>query len=255
MTKPRAHQNAQPQPRRLDAAWLVTIAVGIVLAGVVATLVARNQAAGPAPKRAPAAKSDRTASPALIRAADAVGFQPTTEPGVGLIEDKPASAANAPLSTHLLTRGAAAPDFTLKTPQGQPVSLSDYRGKAVLLELFATWCPHCQAEAPHLRALDQLLGSSRYAFVSVNADSEDAASVFAFHRYFGLQYPALVDRSGSPLGSFSSPGGLGNVAAEYGLQAYPTFYVIDPTGRVYWAGDGEQPDAFLRDQLEAAAGG
>ena len=50
----------------------------------------------------------------------------------------------------MLPVGAAAPDFLLSTATGQKVRLSDYKGKTVLLEFFATWCPHCQAEAQHL---------------------------------------------------------------------------------------------------------
>ena len=44
------------------------------------------------------------------------------------------------------------------------------------------------------------------------------------------------------------------MTTSYGLQAYPTFYVIDPRGRVFWATDGEQPDALLREKLQAAVG-
>lgn len=237
-----------------DPVWIATAVVGFVLAAVVGTLVARQQS-GPPPASAPPASGDLHASPKLIAAADALHFTPVSEPGTGLVESKPASAVVAPYSTHLLKPGTVAPGFTLKTPQRQTVSLSDYRGKAVLLELFATWCPHCQAEAPHLRRLALALGTGHYGFVSVDADSEDPASVFAYHRYFGLPFPALLDRSGTPQGSYTQSGGLGRVATEYGVGAYPTLYVIDPRGRVVWASDGEQPDAFLRKTLVAAAGG
>jgi thiol-disulfide isomerase/thioredoxin len=132
------------------------------------------------------------------------------------------------------------------------VSLSDFRGKAVLLEFFATWCPHCQAEAPHLKAMAQSLDKTRFAFVSVNGDSEDAASIYAYHRYFGLPFPALLD-PGSPAGSFHQPGGVGPVSQAYHMQTFPTFYVIDPHGRIFWATDGEQPDALIRAKLQAAA--
>ena len=128
------------------------------------------------------------------------------------------------------------------------VSLSDFRGKPVLLELFATWCPHCQAEAPHLAKLATELQPKGVAFVSINADSENAASVYAFHRYFGLPYPALLDQ-GTPTGSFSHQGASGPVTSAYHLESYPTFYVISPTGRVTFASDGEQPDALLRKEL------
>jgi hypothetical protein len=87
----------------------------------------------------------------------------------------------------------------------------------------------------------------------VNADGEDAASVFAYHRYFGLQFPALLDPSGRP-GSFHDQGSPGPVSTAYRVQAYPTFFVLDPRGRLVWRGDGEQPDALLRQELARASG-
>ena len=71
------------------------------------------------------------------------------------VEDQPASAASPPSNPNLLKAGTKAPAFTLKTPTGETVSLSDYRGKATLLEFFATWCPHCNAESPHIRTLSK----------------------------------------------------------------------------------------------------
>jgi peroxiredoxin len=232
--------------------WLATAAVGATVAIVAGFLAMRSSSAAPPPAASPSA-SDKNASPELVRAADAVGFKPTAEPGVGVWEDKPASAAKPPRSTALLAPGTAAPQFSLRTPQGKTVSLSDFRGKAVLLEFFATWCPHCQAEAPHLKKIADSMDKSTFAFVSINADSEDAASVFAYHRYFGLPFPSLLD-PGSPPGNFHQQGGPGPVTESYGLQAYPTFYVIDPQGKVFWATDGEQPDALIRAKLQAAAG-
>ena len=98
----------------------------------------------------------------------------------------------------------------------EEVSLASLRGKAVLLELFATWCPHCNAEAPHLRTLANAPGP-KIAFVSINGDGETAPSVFAYHRYFGLPFPALLDPSTQP-GSFSSPGGSGQVSQPTGSR-------------------------------------
>jgi cytochrome c biogenesis protein CcmG/thiol:disulfide interchange protein DsbE len=250
-TPPRVGK-AGGRPRRLF--WLAAGPPLLLVAVVVALLAARNSSPAVPPPATDISAADRQASPVLVKDADAVGFRPTTEPGVGTIETQPASAAQPPSSSSLLPVGSTAAAFALKTPTGQTVRLADYRGKAVLLEFFATWCPHCAAEAPHLAELGRTLTPSRDAFVSVNADGENAPSVFAYHRYFGLPFPALLDPS-AQAGSFRRPGGPGAVTKRYGVQSYPTFYVIGPGGRITWRSDGEQPDALLRPELLRATGG
>jgi peroxiredoxin len=240
----------QPLSRRtilLGTAGLVLV-IGIVVGVLVAT---RSTPSAPPPAAASADDSNAPAS--LVKAADAVGFQPNTEPGIGERESQPAGAARPPANPELLPVGSAAPGFTLHTPRGQSTSLSDLGDKAVLLEFFTTWCPHCAAEAPHVQRLYSSLPKPLYAVVSVNADGEDAASVFAYHRYFGLSFPALLDPSSQP-GTFRRAGAAGPVTTSYHVRAYPTFYVIDPQGRITWRSDGEQPDALLRLELARAAG-
>jgi peroxiredoxin len=245
-------KNSRPASANTRHAWLITGALVAIIAVVVVVLLATRSTTS-TPASAPESVSDQDASASLVQAADRVGFHPTTEPGVGQMEGKPASAAEPPSNPNLLRVGAVAPDFVLKTPQGQRVGLSEYRGKVVLLEFFATWCPHCNAEAPHLRQLYAALPKGIYSFLSINADGETAPSVFAFHRYYGLQYPALVDPSSNP-GSFATQGSAGSVTNQYHVVSYPTFYVLDPQGRVLWRGDGEQPDALLLQELHKAAG-
>ena len=240
----------QAIPQRLI--WIATAGVVALIAVVVGVLLATSSSPKP-PPAASASAADRTAPAALRKAADQVGFSPQTEAGVGEIEGKPASAAVPSSNTSLLPVGSTAPGFTLKTPQGASVSLSQLRGKAVLLEFFATWCPHCDAEAPHLKRILAALPASRYEWLGVNADGEDAASVFAYHSYFGLTSPVLLDPSSQP-GSFTSPGAAGPVTTKYQVQSFPTFYVLNSKGAITWRSDGEQPDALLRQQLRAAAG-
>jgi hypothetical protein len=92
------------------------------------------------------------------------------------------------------------------------------------------------AEAPHLRALAAALPKQRYAFLSIDADGENAASVFAFHRYYGLRYAALDPSARA--GSFSAPGAPGPISTRYRVESYPTFYVLAPNGRIVWRSDG-----------------
>jgi peroxiredoxin len=241
------------QARRTWLVWAGTGVLVLAIAGAVGGMLASR----PSPKAPPSAAApaaDRDAPASLVRAADAVGFHPTTEPGVGEVEGLPASAARSPANPTLLPTGTRAPSFALRTPIGKRVELAGLRGGPVLLEFFATWCPHCNAEAPHLRDLYASLRSRGIAFLSINADGETAPSVFAFHRYFGLPFPALLDPDGQP-GSFASPGGPGRVTSAYRVEAFPTFYVIDSNGRISWRSDGEQPDALLRTELLKAAGG
>ena len=233
--------------------WAASGGIAFLIVIVVVALLA-TQSGSKLPGPGVASLSDQNAPAALVNAAAAVGFHPTTEPGIGQLEGKPAAAANPPSNPNLLAVGTVAPSFTLKTPQGQSVSLADYRGKAVLLEFFATWCPHCNAEAPHLDKLYATLPHGKVAFIAVNADGETQPSVFAFHLYYGLRYPALVDPS-SQAGSFTRPGTAGKVTTAYRIQSFPTFYVIGPGGKITFRTDGEQPDAALRQELLAAANG
>ena len=73
-----------------------------------------------------------------MKAADALGFTPNTEAGVGRIESEPASAASTGSNPNLLAVGSRAPAFGLRTPQAKRVSLASFRGKATLVEFFAT---------------------------------------------------------------------------------------------------------------------
>jgi peroxiredoxin len=236
---------------RPTTVWLATAGLVAALGVIVVALLATRQTPKVA-AAAPATAADASAPAALVDAANSVGFHPTTEPGVGEMEGQPAGAALPASNPDLLPVGSRAPGFALMTPQGKQVSLSSYRGKTVLLEFFASWCPHCNAEAPHLARLARSLQGRGVRFLSVNADGETAPSVFAFHRYYGLPYPALVDPS-NHAGSFNSPGSAGTVSTDYRVQSFPTFYVISPKGTIAWRSDGEQPDALLHTELVRAS--
>jgi thiol-disulfide isomerase/thioredoxin len=230
--------------------WL---AVGIVGALVVAVAVGGVLARSSSPpgRFVTIPKADRAAPRSLVVAAEKVGFHPLTTSGVGQVEDQPASTASPPLTGDLLPVGSRAPAFTARTPAGKVVRLADLKGKAVLLDFFATWCPHCAAESPHLQKLFASLDPKKVAFVAVDANGEDAASVFAYHVYYGLGFPAVLDPSAHAV-TFPKHGHMGPISKSYKVAEYPTFYVLDPAGRIVWRSDGEQPDALLRNELQTA---
>ena len=237
--------------KRTRTIFAGTLAAVVVVALIVGAALAIDS------KRAPLRAvtiplADQKASAALLRAAEAVGFEPSSEPGAGQIESQPIAPGGTVSASNLLAPGTPAPGFSLRTPPGQPITLAGLRGKSVLLEFFATWCPHCAAEAPHLKAIYASLAHAHYAFVSVNADGETAPSVLAYHIYFGFPFPAVLDPS-SRAGDFHNAGSRGPVSLAYKVPSFPTFYVIDPRGRVVWAASGEQPDALLLRELRQAS--
>lgn len=125
-------------------------------------------------------------------------------------------------ATDLLAPGTEAPDFTLKDIEGNEVSLSDFRGRTVVLVFWASWCPDCRAEVPELKEMFASADPAKVAFVSVSFDREfDALCNFVKENYLpGVQ---LFE----PAGKKES-----EVGAAYGVKWIPSLYVIDPEGKV-----------------------
>ncbi len=91
--------------------------------------------------------------------------------------------------------GAPAPDFTLTSLDGKPVSLSDFRGKRVILNFFATWCPHCRAETPTLVSYYNDMANQNIVIVAVNL-GEGKDKVAAYQKEFNVTFPLLLDDTG-----------------------------------------------------------
>lgn len=114
--------------------------------------------------------------------------------------------------------GAPAPDFTMPSLDGKAVSLSDYRGKVVLLNFFATWCPPCRAEMPDLAAAYKGLKDRGLEIVAVNLQ-EDQPTVSGYAKSLGLTFTVLLDREAKVFG-------------QYHVTGLPTTYFIDRDGVV-----------------------
>jgi peroxiredoxin len=117
------------------------------------------------------------------------------------------------------TPGHDAPDFVLTDLQGRTVKLSDLRGKAVVLNFWATWCPPCKEEIPWLVDLQKRYGSQGLQIVGINMDDGDPKDVVKFAAENSINYPVLY--------------GQDKVADLYGgIDYLPTTFYIDRNGVV-----------------------
>jgi cytochrome c biogenesis protein CcmG, thiol:disulfide interchange protein DsbE len=121
---------------------------------------------------------------------------------------------------------ALAPEFKLMSPDGMPMNLSDLRGKVVLLNFWATWCPPCRAEMPELNALYRRYGNEK-DFVVVGVDlQERSEEVASFARQNDITFPLLVDHDGRVTGQ------------DYRIRSLPASVIVDREGRIRdsWSG-------------------
>ena len=97
------------------------------------------------------------------------------------------------LSVNLYGQGAQkSPSLTMKTLQGRKFNLSDYRGKVVLLNFWATWCPPCGAEMPDLIKMQREYGSKGLRVIGITYPPQEAAEVRRFIRKLKVNYPIAL---------------------------------------------------------------
>jgi peroxiredoxin len=142
-------------------------------------------------------------------------------------------------------RGRRAPNFNLIDLQGNRVSLADYRGKAVLINFWATWCGPCKVELPWLVAFRKQYAWQGFEILGIDVDSpQDREKVQPFSRRIGLDYPVLF--------------GDDAVSRAYDCcQFLPTSYYIGRDGRIVeeaaGVGSREQIEANIRKALRGSA--
>ena len=113
----------------------------------------------------------------------------------------------------------AAPDFTLKDADGKPVRLSEYRGKVVLLNFWATWCGPCKMEIPWFIDFEQKYKDKNFAVLGVSLDEDGWESVKPYIAEKKINYRVVV--------------GTEQVAQLYGeVDSLPTTFMIDREGRI-----------------------
>lgn len=147
----------------------------------------------------------------------------------GVFVNQPERGIDAALAAG---RRPAAPDLRLpRLGATQPVSLNAWRGKVVVLNYWASWCPPCRDESPLLERWQKNIAPRGGTVLGVDA-LDVTSDARAFMRRYGLDYPMLHD-------------GDGHSQRRFGLTGYPETFVIDRRGRIAAVQRGTVDDAFM----------
>ncbi|MGI6169372.1 MAG: TlpA family protein disulfide reductase [Christensenellales bacterium] len=133
----------------------------------------------------------------------------------------------------------AAPTFTLKDLQGNDVSLSDFLGKPVVVNFWATWCGYCVMEMPYFNRVAEELGDE-VQFLMVNytdGQRETKETVQAYIEQEGYTFTVLLDEGGK-------------TAGDYGVRGFPTTFFIDQDGRLREQITGMVAEGKLRSSIQ-----
>ncbi|MBI5354376.1 MAG: TlpA family protein disulfide reductase [Chloroflexi bacterium] len=135
--------------------------------------------------------------------------------------------------------GFAAPNFSLQTLDGVSYTLADLRGQAVLVNLWATWCPPCRAEMPAIEKMYEEYKGQGFIVLAVNMTyQDDPLKVEPFAKEYNLTFPILLE-------------GTGNVASAYQLQSLPSSFFIDRNGVISEVViGGPMSEVLLRTRIE-----
>jgi len=135
----------------------------------------------------------------------------------------------------------AAADFTVSTLSGAPFSLSGNKGKAVLVSFWATWCPPCVWEIPHLAKIYDELNGKGFEIIALSVD-RDRGEVLKFIREKNVNFPV----------AFATQ----EIVSNYGgVSAIPTNVLVDKDGFIAGVFVGARDENFWRQQIEKLIGG
>ena len=135
-------------------------------------------------------------------------------------------------------KNAAAPDFTVYTAEGVPVNLSDFKGKPVVLNFWASWCGPCKSEMPAFQAAWEEYGDQvQFLMVNLTGQSESVSTATAFLVENNYVFPVFYDTAGK-----------GSTA--YQVYSIPATYFIDQKGRIVASHVGAMNETALREYLD-----
>jgi cytochrome c biogenesis protein CcmG, thiol:disulfide interchange protein DsbE len=126
--------------------------------------------------------------------------------------------------------------FSTESLTGDKVSLTDYRGKVVMLNFWATWCPPCRAEMPLIESTYEQYGKRGFIVLAVN-NAERADQVASFASQYKLTFPVLLDYTA-------------DIQQQFAIKGYPTSLFLDAQGKVYATHQGMVNAAQLVSYIE-----
>lgn len=130
--------------------------------------------------------------------------------------------------------GDPAPEFALRALDGDTVRLSDFAGRPVLVNFWASWCPPCRAEMPRF---EEAHAAGRVVVLGVNTlDADNEAEARAAARDLGVTFPVLFDEQG-------------DAQRAYSVRGLPTTFLVGPDGRILAVHPGEISQALLDEYL------
>ncbi len=152
----------------------------------------------------------------------------------------PATAATPARSAGPAAVGQQAPEFALPTTSGGMARLSDYRGKVVIVNLWATWCGPCRMEVPELVAAYERYQERGFTVLAIN-QGEPLDLVAAFAGEFGMRFPVLLDEQA-------------RMRASYPYRGIPTSFIVDREGVVRKIWVGTMPEEAITQLVEPLLG-
>lgn len=132
-----------------------------------------------------------------------------------------------------------APEFKMMDMDDKIHKLSDYKGKPVIINFWATWCPPCRAELPSMNRAWKKVKDDGIAMIAINV-GEDEDTIFAFSGEYPIDFTVLLDETGNEIKSWP-------------IRGLPSTFVLDPEGRIVYQAIGgrEWDDDALLDKVRA----
>jgi thiol-disulfide isomerase/thioredoxin len=179
-----------------------------------------------------------------LAAVAAVGLLAGCGDDVGSSGDEGYVSGNGIVTTVKAAERRAPASVTGTTLDGARVSLADFRGQVVVVNVWGSWCSPCRAEAPMLADAARELTPKGVAFVGIDSRDPSKAAARAFVRRFDVPYPSIYDQGGKTLLAFRG---------TLSPNAVPSTVVIDPQGRVASSVLGAITRTTLDDLVEEAS--